>query len=142
MSDKKIENADTRVAEKVKESANQIWLAGLGAYAKAEEEGSKLFDNLVHDGEVIETKTRGYIDKSLNVAKDKVDEVKAKASGSWNKVERAFDLRVSKALGRLNIPTRGDVDGLVAKIAQLNSEIETLTAKVSSKKTPNKKADD
>lgn len=140
MSDKKIENADTRVAEKVKESANQIWLAGLGAYAKAEEEGSKLFDNLVHDGEVIETKTRGYIDKSLNVAKDKVDEVKARASGSWNKVERAFDIRVSKALGRLNIPTRADVDALVAKIAELDAEIEHLTRKVSEKKTK-KKAD-
>ena len=134
MSDKKGDAADNRVAEKVKESANQIWLAGLGAYAKAEEEGSKLFDNLVHDGEVIESKTRNYIDKSLNVAKDKVDEVKAKATGSWNKVEKAFDHRVSNALSRLNIPTRRDVDSLVERIAELNDEIETLTKKVNSKK--------
>ncbi len=131
MTDKK-DDADN-IAEKVKESANQIWLAGLGAYAKAEEEGSKLFDNLVHDGEKIETKTRGYIDKGLDVAKDKVDEVKAKATGSWNKVEKAFDLRVSKALGRLNIPTRRDVDHLVEKISALNEEIETLTQKVNEK---------
>jgi len=65
-SDKKIDFTDNRVAEKVKESANQIWLAGLGAYAKAEEEGTKLFDNLVHDGEKIETKTRGYIRKDIH----------------------------------------------------------------------------
>ena len=136
MTDKK-DDADN-IAERVKESANQIWLAGLGAYAKAEEEGSKLFDNLAHDGEKIETKTRGYIDKGLDVAKDKVDEVKAKATGSWNKVEKAFDLRVSKALGRLNIPTRRDVDHLVEKISELNEEIETLTQKVNAKKTTKK----
>ena len=136
MTDKK-DDADN-IAERVKESANQIWLAGLGAYAKAEEEGSKLFDNLVHDGEKIETKTRSYIDKGLDVAKDKVDEVKAKATGSWNKVEKAFDLRVSKALGRLNIPTRRDVDHLVEKISELNEEIETLTQKVNAKKTTRK----
>ena len=137
-SEKKLDITDNRVAEKVKESANQIWLAGLGAYAKAEEEGSKLFDNLVNDGEKIETKTRGYIDKSLNVALDKVDEVKAKATGSWNKVEKAFDLRVSKALSRLNIPTRHDVDGLVSRIAELNGEIETLTEKVNAQKKEKK----
>jgi len=128
------------IAERVKESANQIWLAGLGAYAKAEEEGSKLFDNLVHDGEKIETKTRGYIDKGLDVAKDKVGEVKAKATGSWNKVEKAFDLRVSKALSRLNIPTRRDVDHLVEKISSLNEEIETLTQKVNEKVVAKKAA--
>ena len=65
MSEKKVDLGDSKVAEKVKESANQIWLAGLGAYAKAEEEGSKLFDNLVHDGEKLETKTRQYAKSSL-----------------------------------------------------------------------------
>ncbi|PCJ45083.1 MAG: poly(hydroxyalkanoate) granule-associated protein [Moraxellaceae bacterium] len=145
MSEKKVDLGDSKVAEKVKESANQIWLAGLGAYAKAEEEGSKLFDNLVHDGEKLETKTRQYIDRGLDVAKDKidvakdkVDEVKAKASGSWNKVEKAFDQRVSKALKRLNIPTRADVESLEEKISELNDEIESLSKKVNVKKTTKK----
>ena len=80
MADKKTPIADNQVgqlaeqmAEKVKESANQIWLAGLGAYSKAEEEGGKLFDSLVQDGEKLEAKTRSIVDKPIVAAKEKVD---------------------------------------------------------------------
>ena len=114
------------MADRVKESANQIWLAGLGAYSKAEEEGGKLFDSLVQDGEKLEAKTRAIVDKPLNVAKEKVETVRARATGSWEKVEKAFDLRVSKALHRLNIPTRADVYSLNQRIA----ELEQLLGKV------------
>ena len=126
MTDTEKTSNENNVTEKVKESASQIWLAGLGAYAKAEAEGSKLFDALVKDGEKLEDKTRSYLDRQLNAAKDKVDEVKAKASGSWTKVERAFDERVSSALHRLNIPTKNDVDNAVDKIDRLAQQIEKM----------------
>ena len=116
-----------QMAEKVKESANQIWLAGLGAYSKAEEEGGKLFDSLVQDGEKLEAKTRSIVDKPIVAAKEKVDTVRARATGSWEKVEKAFDHRVSKALHRLNIPTRNDVDELYARVDELNKQIEALS---------------
>ncbi|MCG8536759.1 MAG: phasin family protein, partial [Pseudomonadales bacterium] len=134
MADKKTPIADNQVgqlaeqmAEKVKESANQIWLAGLGAYSKAEEEGGKLFDSLVQDGEKLEAKTRSIVDKPIVAAKEKVDTVRARATGSWEKVEKAFDHRVSKALHRLNIPTRNDVDELYARVDELNKQIEALS---------------
>ncbi|WP_199768004.1 phasin family protein [Ketobacter alkanivorans] len=125
-SDKQVSQIAEHMADRVKESANQIWLAGLGAYSKAEEEGGKLFDSLVQDGEKLEAKTRAIVDKPLNVAKEKVETVRARATGSWEKVEKAFDLRVSKALHRLNIPTRADVDNLNQRIA----ELEQLLGKV------------
>ena len=134
MADKKTPIADNQVgqlaeqmAEKVKESANQIWLAGLGAYSKAEEEGGKLFNSLVQDGEKLEAKTRSIVDKPIVAAKEKVDTVRARATGSWEKVEKAFDHRVSKALHRLNIPTRNDVDELYARVDELNKQIEALS---------------
>lgn len=126
MTDTEKTSNENNVTDKVKESASQIWLAGLGAYAKAEAEGTKLFDALVKDGEKLEDKTRSYLDRQLNAAKDKVDEVKAKASGSWTKVERAFDERVSSALHRLNIPTKNDVDNAVDKIDRLAQRIEKM----------------
>lgn len=116
-----------QMADKVKESANQIWLAGLGAYSKAEEEGSKLFDTLVQDGEKLEAKTRAIVDKPITAAKEKVETVRARATGSWEKVERAFDHRVSKALHRLNIPTRGDMDVLYQRVDRLTQEVEAAT---------------
>ncbi|MCG8313439.1 MAG: phasin family protein [Pseudomonadales bacterium] len=126
---------DNQVTDKVKESANQIWLAGLGAYAKAEKEGTKLFDVLVKDGERLENKTRDFVDRQLNIAKDqvnaavgKVDEVRAKATGSWGKVEKAFDTRVSNALHRLDIPTQLDFDEVTERIERLGDKVKKLAA--------------
>lgn len=134
VSDKLAALAEGQLADKVRDSANQIWLAGLGAYAKAEAEGSKLFDALVQDGERLEVRTRSYLDRHITSAKDKVDGLRARASGSWNKVERAFDDRVSSALSRLNIPGRGDVEEVVSHIDSIAAEIDRLTALVEAKK--------
>lgn len=123
-----------QMADKVKESANQIWLAGLGAYSKAEEEGGKLFDALVQDGERLEAKTRALVDKPLSVAKETVETMRARASGSWEKVEKTFDLRVSKALHRLNIPTRADVDALYDRVEELSRQVRTVTDIVEKRK--------
>lgn len=147
MADKKLPLTDNQMtqlaeqmAEKVKESANQIWLAGLGAYSKAEQEGSKLFDNLVQDGEKLEAKTRALVDKPLSVAKETVETVRARATGSWEKVEKAFDLRVSKALHRLNIPTRNDVDELHKRVGQLADEVRRVTDLVEKRKSTRNKS--
>ena len=147
MADKKTPLTDSQVgqlaeqmAEKVKDSANQIWLAGLGAYSKAEQGGGKLFETLVQDGEKLEAKTRALVDKPLNVAKETVETVRARASGSWEKVEKAFDLRVSKALHRLNIPTRSDVDQLQDRVAELTARIERVTALVEKRKAARNKS--
>lgn len=118
---------ENQVAKKMRDSANQIWLAGLGAYAKAEQEGSKLFESLVKDGEKIESRTKGEVDRRLSAAKEKVEEVKSKAVSSWEKVERAFDERVSRALSRLNIPSKADVDALVAQVDELAKVVRELS---------------
>jgi poly(hydroxyalkanoate) granule-associated protein len=134
VSDKLAALAEGQLADKVRDSANQIWLAGLGAYAKAEAEGSKLFDALVQDGERLEVRTRSYLDRHITTARDKVDGLRARASGSWNKVERAFDDRVSSALSRLNIPGRGEVDEVVARLDEISADIDLLALKVAEKK--------
>lgn len=142
-SEKQVSQIAEQMADRVKESANQIWLAGLGAYSKAEEEGGKLFDTLVQDGEKLEAKTRAIVDKPLNVAKEKVETVRARATGSWEKVEKAFDLRVSKALHRLNIPTRADVEGLNQRIVELEQQlgkVEKVTAKRKARSTNSTKS--
>lgn len=134
VTDKLAALAETQIAEKVRESASQIWLAGLGAYAKAEAEGSKLFDALVQDGERIETKTRSYLDKGISSAREKVDDLRAKATGSWSKVERAFDERVHSALSRLNMPSQEDVDSVLSRIDTLTAEVERLATLVAARR--------
>ncbi|WP_461421826.1 phasin family protein [Ketobacter sp.] len=133
LADNQVGHLAEQMADRVKESASQIWLAGLGAYSKAEEEGGRLFDSLVQDGEKLEARTRAIVDKPLTVAREKVETVRARATGSWEKVEKAFDIRVSKALHRLNIPTRADVDNLKKRIEELERKLDSAKGKSSNK---------
>ncbi|MCP5162006.1 MAG: phasin family protein [Hahellaceae bacterium] len=115
-----------QLAEKIKESARQIWLAGLGAYNKAEEDAGRFFDKLVKDGEEIETKTRGAVEKHFKAVEDTVEGVKEKATDTFGKLEGVFDQRVSKALHRLRMPSKTDVESLYEKIAELEARIVEL----------------
>ena len=126
---------DGAIASKIKASANQIWLAGLGAYAKAEQEGGRWFEGLVRDGEL----TRAIVDKQLLQAKEKVGEVRERVIGvrdraadSWERIEHAFDERVAGALGRLNIPNKHDVDELAGQVAKLQARVKKLESRVAS----------
>ena len=118
---------------RVKDVAGQIWLAGLGAYAKVEKEGSKWFDTLVKDGERLEDKTRDLVDRQWSFYRDKVDDVRGKveevrdmATSSIDRIEKAFDERVASALARLNIPSKSDIDQLSRKVQNLQREVNAL----------------
>ncbi len=115
-----------QLAEKIKESARQIWLAGLGAYNKAEEDAGRFFDKLVKDGEEIETKTRGAVEKHFKAVEGTVEGVKEKATDTFSKLEGVFDLRVSKALNRLRMPSQADVDALNERLGELEARIAVL----------------
>ncbi|MEC7816173.1 MAG: phasin family protein [Pseudomonadota bacterium] len=123
--DKNPEN-DPQLAAKIKDSARQIWLAGLGAYTKAEEDAGKFFDRLVQEGEQLETRTRGAVEKQIRTVEDRVGEVREKATGTWDRLEHMFDQRVSGALRRLGIHRREEIDALEQRIAALETELQRL----------------
>ena len=104
----------------VLDSATQIWLAGLGAFSKAQDEGTKIFDGLVKEGEKFQKHARG-------VAEDTVADVRDRATGTWDKLEDVFEDRVSRALSKLSVPTRKDVDALRAKVEELTAAVEKLS---------------
>ena len=112
--------SDNQLASTVKDSAQQIWLAGLGAFAKAQEEGNKVFDALVKEGEAIHKKTR-------KVADEKMAEVAVKAAGTWDRLEQVFEDRVARALGSLGVPAKKDIDKLSKRVAELTLVVQKLT---------------
>ena len=118
---KKLKSAgqDGQLSATIRESAQQIWLAGLGAFAKAQQEGNKVFDALVREGESIQKKTR-------KVAEDKVTDMAAKATGTWDKLEQVFENRVARSLNSLGVPTKADVDALAKRVAELKAEVAKL----------------
>ncbi|MBG9389770.1 phasin family protein [Caenimonas aquaedulcis] len=128
----------------VKESAQQIWLAGLGAFAKAQEEGGKVFETLVKEGTSIQRKTQAAAEEKISEATSRManmaTDISSKASGQWDKLENIFEDRVSKALKKLGVPSAKDIDALMARIDELNRNVERLGAKRAAKSAPAKKA--
>ncbi len=117
----------------VKESAQQIWLAGLGAFAKAQEEGGKVFEALVKEGTSIQRKTQAAAEEKISEATNRManmaTDISSKASGQWGKLEDIFEERVSKALNKLGVPSSKDIDVLIARIEELNRSVAKLSAK-------------
>lgn len=121
------------LAGAIKESAQQIWLAGLGAFAKAQEEGSKVFDTLVKEGLSIQRKTQSVAEERINEATSRMSDmangISSKAVGQWDKLENIFEERVAKALNKLGVPSAKDVDALIERIDELNRHVQQLSGK-------------
>jgi poly(hydroxyalkanoate) granule-associated protein len=120
----------SQLASTVKESAQQIWLAGLGAFSKAQEEGGKVFETLVKEGLTIQKRTQAAAEEKLSEATSRMtsmaSDLSTKASGQWDKLEGIFEERVSRALKKLGVPTGRDIDALVARIEELQRTVASL----------------
>ena len=120
----------------VKESASQIWLAGLGAFAKAQEEGGKVFEALVKEGTTLQRKTQAAAEEKITEATSRMatmaTDISSRASGQWDKLENIFEERVSKALNKLGVPSSKDIDQLIARIDELNRNVAKLSARQAS----------
>lgn len=133
---KKIEVEDkATVLTDVKGYARKIWLAGLGAYAKAGQEGAEYFKELVKSGESVEEQGKKLVNEQVEAANSQIDSVKSSVTGNVNsvkgkvevqldKIEKAFDARVASALNRIGIPSKQDVAALSAKLDELSALLE------------------
>jgi poly(hydroxyalkanoate) granule-associated protein len=110
-------------ASTVKESASQIWLAGLAAFAKAQQEGTKAFDALVKEGVAIQRKTQAAAEEKISEATNRMasmaTDISSKASGQWDKLESIFEERVSRAMQKMGVPSAADLEALSARIEVL-----------------------
>jgi poly(hydroxyalkanoate) granule-associated protein len=114
---------ESQLAATVRESASQIWLAGLGAFATAQREGLKVFEGLVAEGEKFQEKAKLATD-------ERVAEVRSKATGAWDKLEHVFEERVARALHSLSVPTRKDIDQLSKRVAELTVIAKKLSGEL------------
>ncbi|HSM50989.1 MAG TPA: phasin family protein [Thermoanaerobaculia bacterium] len=124
-----------KLPEEVRESASKIWLAGLGALATAEEEGSKLFKNLVKKGEEVEGRGKA----ELGRFRDLVTEVRGKAGRAFEGVSGKVDDQVAVALARLGVPSRDEIATLSARVEELSVLVEKLKAPKPARSTAGKR---
>jgi poly(hydroxyalkanoate) granule-associated protein len=134
---------DSQLAQSVKESAQQIWLAGMGAFAKAQEGRLKVFEALIKEGTSLQRKTQSAAEERIGEVTDRMSamagDVTAKAGQHWDKLETIFEQRTAKAMNKLGVPTAKDVDALIKRVDELAAAVARLSksapAKVAAKTT-------
>ncbi len=135
---------DSALASSVKESAQQIWLAGMGAFAKAQAEGKQVFEGLVKDGAALQKKTQGVAEEKFGEVSGRMtsmaDEVSSKAGRQWDKLESIFEERTAKALQKLGVPTSKDVQSLMDRIDALSAQVAARAQSKASAAAPAKTA--
>ena len=135
MADKKATSTgrllDSALAGQVKDSAQQIWLAGMGAFSRAQAEGTKVFETLVKEGTSLQQKTQNAAEEKISEVAGKMTSmaggVQAKAGQHWDKLESIFEDRTSKAMHKLGVPSAKEVAALVARIDTLSAQVAKLS---------------
>jgi len=123
MTHKKFDFDNPHLSEKMKESAQEIWLAGLGAFAKNQQEGKKVFDKLVEDGLKLQKKTQETLQAKVHEATDTITEMASslskQAPNHWAPLEDIFQNRVAKANAKLGVPSLEDFEALLKRVDAL-----------------------
>lgn len=121
-------------AHTIMDSAQQIWEAGLNALGRAQQEGTRMFETLVREGAGVEKKTRSMAANKVNSMRDsvrgsvetRVDQVKDRAADTWDRLEKLFEERVQRALTRLGVPGRDELQSLIDRVDTLNASLRSL----------------
>ena len=122
--------SDDQLASAVRDSAEQIWLAGLGAFAKAQQEGTKVFEALVREGDLLQQRTRTVTEQRLEEVANRftqaATQLSQQATQSWDRLEQVFEDRVARALSHLGVPSAREVRELTEMLQALNERISAL----------------
>ena len=110
---------DNELGKSVAESAQRIWLAGLGAFERARGEGPRVFDALVEQGQQMNERAREAAEQALRT----VREGAGAAGGTFGRLEQAIEERISRTLSRMGVITRAEVNDLSAQVSQLAEEM-------------------
>jgi poly(hydroxyalkanoate) granule-associated protein len=149
-----------QMSRSIVESAQHIWLAGVGAFGRAQDEGTRMFEALVKEGMNIEKSTRHLATDRVDAVRDAMEErvghVRERASDTWDRLEKVFEQRVQRALTRLGVPGSKELQDLIARVNELNGQLRKLAGvpsrkpsaakakpaarKATAKKAPAKKA--
>ena len=137
-------SSDSHLTATVRDSAQQIWLAGLGAWGKTREEGMKVFDALVKEGRGIESRTRQLAGARVGLVTGQVgkaaSDAQARATATWDKLEHVFEQRVARALHRLGVPTKKEIEKLTARVEELTASVQKLSAPKAASGKPRKRS--
>ena len=128
-----------QMSKSIVDSAQQIWMAGMGAFNRAQGEGSKLFEALVKEGMNIEQHTRklagGGVEAVRDAVETRVGVARERATDTWDRLEKVFEERVQRALNRLGVPSSEDLSDLTSRVNSLTDLLRKQAGKADAKST-------
>jgi len=138
----------TRAEANLIENVQQIWLAGMGAVAKAHQEGPAAFQEAVGEGLKLLTRSRSTAEQMIRDAfetaqgtvESRFGSASDQATETWDNLEALFQSRVQKALQQIGVPTASEVRLLTRRVAELNDNVKALSARSSRPKRARAKA--
>ncbi len=113
----------------IKNTINNVWLAGLGIASLAQKESFKVYGSLIKEGKTFETKSKKTVKDVSNEAEKRFDKVRKIADKQFKKVENLFESRIENVLKKLDIPSVKDISGLSKKVDSLVKEIKKIDTK-------------
>lgn len=127
----------SQLPDEISNRAREIWLAGLGALSRLEEEGDKIFSTLVERGSEYEAKRRQQLsDAAGSIRKQQetlTKDVTQRFDDATKSVEKVVTDTLTGTLGRLGIPTRDEVRGLSHKVGELSKKLDALSKSLDAK---------
>ena len=124
-------------AQGLKDSAYEIWLAGLGAFNLAGEEGSKLFKHLVEKGSEQEEVNKEWINNLM----ERAQVLTGDAKSVLNKMTSPIEDGLAAAMQRLGVPTRSEIVKLTHRVEELTKLVaQSRTAGHQTKPKPRARA--
>jgi poly(hydroxyalkanoate) granule-associated protein len=133
-----------QLSKKLSESAQQVWLAGVGAFGRAQAEGTKLFEALVKEGMNFEQGARRFAGGRADVVRDAVEarvgQARERATDTWDRLEKVFEDRVQRALVKLGVPGREDLADLAQRVDTLTAELRRQRTSAAPRRAPARKA--
>ena len=116
------DSSSDNLAQTMRDQAQKIWLAGLGAFERAKADGPKMFETLVAQGQGLRARATEAADQALKTVRDQAGE----AQGRWDKLEQVFEDRVSRSLNRLGVVTNREVQELSRQVEELNETVRQM----------------
>jgi poly(hydroxyalkanoate) granule-associated protein len=118
-------------------AVRRVLMAGVGVVVLTKDEIEDFVSKLIERGEIAEHDGRRLIRDVLHRQREEAAEVADKVEGVAEKMqeetgkqitraESMLDQRIESVLGRLNVPSKGDIDALSEKITLLAEKVDAL----------------
>jgi poly(hydroxyalkanoate) granule-associated protein len=134
--------------EQLLQGVQQVWLAGMGAIARAQKDGPAAFQDAVLEGvkllgerrSTAQRKVRDVFEAAQETLQTRVGGAREQAQETWDNLEALFQSRVQRAMHQLGVPTGEEVRILTRRVSELNENVRAINARGRARKPGKRKA--